>query len=205
MYLACAHTQAAFEAARNASHERAHPGAWARGERPLLKPVVGGTAGGPGIFFNRLALQAMERALDAGRCVDAPYGDVAVAGCARVAGVRVASLPGGFMVNHFGAALGRQGEVNARHPTTKFNGQIVSYHTLRPERALCWAEHGECAPQCNVTTPDGWKRSEWWRWAHQWKAAGQQTGGVLERLRHWRAADALAGFGGRGRGNKTRA
>ena len=114
----------------------------AQGEERRLRPIVVGFAGGCGIFFNRPALQAMEEEIDAGRCVDAPFGDLAVAACARIARVRLVSLPGGWLVNQYKSK-----------GVESFAGEIISCHRLQPERALCWAEHSECDPRCNVTGP----------------------------------------------------
>ena len=62
-------------------------------------PVVFALAGGVGYALSDHGLRRIGRALDDGACLDASLGDLATAGCARVAGVQLRLLPGGWMVN----------------------------------------------------------------------------------------------------------
>ena len=112
-------------------------------------PAVASHAGGPAFVLNDAAMLRLLRGLHHRRCFDAPYGDTAVAACARAMGVRVAVLPGGHVINNK-----LQADVNLEG----FTGEIISYHRLTPRRQLCWARFGECDPRCNCPCACGERR-----------------------------------------------
>ena len=96
-------------------------------------PLISAHAGGPTYALNEAAMRRVINGLRQGWCIDAPYSDAAVGACARIMGVRLARLPGGFVVA----------------PGDSFQGQIVGYHKLSPRQRLCWARYGECDPRCD--------------------------------------------------------
>ena len=126
-------------------------------------PVVHALAGGVGYVFSDLGLRKVGAAIAEGRCLDATLGDLATAACARIAGVSIHRLPGGWMVND-GSIVGQMvraekqqhGKARSDHilkheviERASFTGQLLSVHKLPDRVALCWAEHGECDPRCD--------------------------------------------------------
>lgn len=133
------------------------------GARYGYNPVVHALAGGVGYAFSDAGLRRVAEALDEGRCLDASLGDIATAGCARVAGVELKLLPGGWMVNDGSMTSNamkrdkRDGKVKRDTNAIKrgivmgtaFRGQLISDHKVNTRMALCWAQYGECDPRCD--------------------------------------------------------
>ena len=134
-------------------------------------PVIKGFSGGPSYALSAEAIKRMGRAIREGRCLDHPQGDLATAACAHQAGVALARLPGGWLINN-GHNLNnffptsRDGVVG-RASATEFarknmfenaigwRGQLIGVHKLNSRMALCWSTHGECSPKCDCICPCG--------------------------------------------------
>ena len=126
-------------------------------------PVIHALAGGTSYALSDSGLRRIGRAIRDNHCLDATLGDLATAACARIAGVRIAKLSGGWMVND-GSIAGQWANrekangnrspdsVVLRHQVIEqaaFTGQLISVHKLPDKQALCWAEHGECSERCD--------------------------------------------------------
>lgn len=135
--------------------------------RQGFPPVVHAFAGGVTYALSAAALHRMGESLRRNACLDATLGDLATAACARLSGVRMMRLPGGWMVND-GSIVGRlakqekdrQGRVRStttlKHEVIEsaaFTGQLISVHKLPDRQALCWVDHGECSPRCDCACP----------------------------------------------------
>lgn len=126
-------------------------------------PVVPALAGGVSYALSDSGLRRIGRAIEERACLDATLGDVATAACARIAGVRLALLPGGWLVNDASIAANMQRRERERSGRSRdmavlkheairaasFTGQLISAHKLPDRQSLCWAEHGECDPRCD--------------------------------------------------------
>lgn len=107
------------------------------------RPAISHHAGGPAYALNGAGMQLMAAGLNAHLCFDAPFSDTAVGACARAMGIRLARLPGGFVVNNYRI------RATIDDVTLAWRGQLVAYHRLQERQALCWARYGECDPQCS--------------------------------------------------------
>ena len=131
-------------------------------------PIVHALAGGTGYAISASGLQRIGQAIERRRCLDAATGDVATAACARIASVRLVSLPGGWFVNDPGLVTDiarqqtRAGRGKADDEWTirqglvrrmRFSGALVSVHKLNNRTAVCWAVHGSCDAQCDCRCP----------------------------------------------------
>jgi len=132
-----------------------------------VRPIVFAHAGGPGYALSAPALRRMQVAIRQQLCLDATFGDLATATCARIAGVELARLVGhhevmdGSQVGSISRQVKRHVEqVEYIYNFSRIVGRITSFHRLGTtpratgdRRLLCWVMLGECDPRCRCECP----------------------------------------------------